>query len=279
MKKIFVILMAALLSCSLVACGNNDKIVLSDDDNIADELEYKNFIYEVNEDGTYEIVKYKKGETVPAKLEIPEKIGEIEVTGIGDNAFTSCKTMESVTIPATVKYIGISAFRDCDELTAVQIPDSVKEIGIAAFFGCDKLTTVKLPAGLKKIEMVTFKNCKVLTGVVLPEGLEAIDEAAFWGCEALTEITIPATVKDMGDAAFYECKGLKKATVVGSALGAAEVVGEGEDAETVEHFIGKIVFNGCPDLEIKWEENTIFAEYAKANDYKAYKAPVETNAQ
>ena len=277
MKKIFVILMAALLTCSLVACGNNDKIVLSDNNKVEDKLVYKNFVYTINEEGTYEIVGFDG--TTPEAIEIPSKIGEVEVTGIGDNAFMN-QPMKTVSIPDTVEYIGISAFRDCDELTAVQIPDSVKEIGVAAFYDCAKLTTVKLPAGLKKIEMVTFKNCKVLTGIVLPEGLETIEDAAFWGCKSLTEITIPTTVKDMGDAAFYECEGLKKATVLGSALGNVEiVVDENGKEHDVEHFIGEIVFNGCPDLAIEWTEGTIFAEYAKANDYKAYKAPVETNAQ
>ena len=118
-----------------------------------------------------------------------------------------------------------------------------------------------------------------MTGIALPEGLETIKDAAFWGCESLTEITVPTTVKDMGDAAFYECKGLKKATVLGSALGNAEIVGEGEDAETVEHFIGEIVFNGCPELEIEWTEGTVFAEYAKANDYKEYKKPDAADAE
>lgn len=272
MKKLVVILLAALLTCSLVACGNNDKVTLSDDENkVADELVYKNFIYDVNAEGTYEIIGYKGAH--PANLEIPSKIGEVEVTGIGEGAFMGANTLGSVKIPETVKYIAQSAFRECDSLVSVEIADSVTSIAFAAFYGCDKLTTVKFPAGLKTIEMVAFKNCKALTGVVLPEGLETIEEAAFWGCEAITSITIPTSVKDMGDAAFYECKGLKKATVLGEALGNAETVGEGDEAEVIEHFIGEIVFNGCPELEVEWTEGTVFAEYAKANGYKEYKKP------
>ena len=272
MKKLFVILMAALLACSLVACGKDDKVVLSDDENkLEDELVYKNFVYDVNGEGTYEIKEYKG--TEPASLEIPAKIGEVAVTGIGANAFIRSKSIE-VIIPNTIEYIGDSAFRDCDKLKSITIPDSVKSIGVGAFYECDALTTVKLSANLKVVEPITFKDCKVLTGIVLPTGLEAIEDAAFWGCAALTEITIPTTVKDMGDAAFYECKGLKKATVLGEALGSAETVGEGEDAEVIEHNIGEIVFKGChDDLAIEWTEGTVFAEYAKANDYKQYVEP------
>ena len=272
MKKIFIMLMAGLMACSLVACGNNDKVVLSDDDKVADELVTEDgFIYEISEDGAYQITGYKGDE--PAVLKIPADIDLVEVTGIADNAFTASKTIKEVKIPNTIEYIGASAFRDCDEITTISIPDSVKEIGEAAFYGCDKLESVKISAGLKVVETITFKNCKALKTINLPEGIEAIEDAAFWGCEALTEITLPTTLKDLGTAAFYECKGLKKATVLGEALGSVETVKDGDKTEEIEHTIGEIAFNGCPELAIEWTEGTVFAEYAKSYDYKQYVAP------
>ena len=271
MKKLFAILIAGLLACSLIACSKDDDKLTGDDNNvIGEEMVYGEFTYDVNGEGTYEITGYTYTGTKPVDVVIPDVITTSDnqtraVTGIGDDAFKAMKTVRSVKIPDSILYIGQFAFYDCDAITSVEIPDSVTEIGVGAFSCCDKLATVKLPTGLKAIENSTFKDCIALTGVTLPEGLESIGEAAFWGCEAITEITVPTSVKDMGDAAFYLCKNLKKATVLGDALGKTE---ESEDGDKTEHTIGEIIFKSCADdLEVVVTEGTEFAKYAEDNKY------------
>ena len=265
MKKLLVILMAALLICSLVSCNKKDDETVGDDNRVADEKVYGNFIYEINGDATCEITGFTYTGIKEIDVEIPEEIDSLTVTGIGADAFKAFKTVKSVKIPSSIEYIAQFAFYDCDAITTIVIPDSVKTIGVGAFWQCDNLTTVTLPQTLKSIENYTFMECKSLTGVILPEGLESIGNAAFWGCKALTEITVPTSVKDMGDAAFYLCESLNKATVLGDALGKDEVISE---KETVEHKIGEIVFNSCSkDLIVVVTEGTAFASYAEANKY------------
>jgi hypothetical protein len=64
------------------------------------------------------------------------------VTGIGDNAFSDCSDLTSITIPAGVTVIGDWAFSYCGGLKSITIPDSVTSIGDYAFYDCASLTDV-----------------------------------------------------------------------------------------------------------------------------------------
>ena len=76
---------------------------------------------------------YYSGEVIiPLTVTYEEKI--YNVTSIGNNAFSYCSGLTSVTIPNSVTSIGESAFSYCSSLNSVTIPNSVISIKHSAFF-------------------------------------------------------------------------------------------------------------------------------------------------
>ena len=99
------------------------------------------------------------------------------VTSIGDEAFSFCRSLTSVTIPDSVTSIGGSAFYKCDSLTSVTIPGSVRSIGGRAFN--DSMTSVTIPEsvtgfGQGFVSMLkdrVFDDCRNVTHITLPASL------------------------------------------------------------------------------------------------------------
>ena len=119
-----------IIKCKDGIVGNGNTVII-------DNLKYK--IY----DDTASLVGYIDP---PENLVIPEKISyegyTLNVTSIGESAFSGCTSLTSVTIPDSVTSIGHSAFYNCTGLTSVTIPNSVTSIGQEAFFNCSNLKSV-----------------------------------------------------------------------------------------------------------------------------------------
>ena len=97
------------------------------------------------------------------------------VTEIGEEAFSWCSSLESVTIPEGVTEIGASAFDGCSSLKSVAIPEGVTEIDEGAFSGCRSLGSISIPGSVREIGKDAFDECPSLARVVvlgeaLPEG-------------------------------------------------------------------------------------------------------------
>lgn len=105
--------------------------------NCADVPEGEEWSYEVNEDGTTcTITGYGEGYVgIDAKdIVFPEKLDGYIVTDIGENAFKSNETVESVTFPETIKNIKSNAFSMCPNLKTVTILSIETAVWARAFW-------------------------------------------------------------------------------------------------------------------------------------------------
>ena len=129
--------------------------------------------------------EYKGDIVIPEEVIYDSKV--YLVTTIGDEAFSFCSALTSVSMPS-VTTIGRYAFEICSALTSVSMP-SVTTIGDWAFYGCSALTSVSMPS-VTTIGNSAFYDCDALTSVHIPASCTSIGINPFAGCTALKEIVV-----------------------------------------------------------------------------------------
>ena len=113
--------------------------------------------------------------TETGAVTIPSSIGGKPVTSIGENAFSYCNGLTSVTMPNSVTNIGHSAFEGCSGLASVTIPDSVTSIGDYAFSGCSGLTSVTFAGNAPELGGDVFSEVGAGCVVRIPRGASGFD--------------------------------------------------------------------------------------------------------
>jgi hypothetical protein len=270
MKKLLSILVAIMLSCTVVAfvgCGGGN----GDNGNTVKELEFvlinNGTEYEVNDIGTCD----------DKEVEIPSTYKNLPVVSIGDYAFYDCDLITSIEIPSSITSIGSYAFSNCNSLTSIEIPDSVASVGDYAFYGCDALTSMEIPKNVESIGNYALSYCasianinvrsdnanyksidgnlyskdgatliqyaigKTDTTFNISENVTSIGACAFFGCEKLASITVDsnnANYKSI-DGNLYSKDGT---TLIQYAVGKTDMAFSIPNSVTS---IGEYAFAGC----------------------------------
>lgn len=211
MKKILALLLAGLLSLSIVSCGNKDEDEENEQDTSVVEQNYieekankGKFEYALNGEGDYEITKYEPYSVSPSDITLPGEVNGRDIVGIAKDAFKAENSIKSVTIPSSYKYISDYAFYDCDSLVTVKLPDSIEEIGVGVFESCNKLSNFTMSKSVSVISNYAFKDCSAITSIDLTSAT-TINKGAFLNCSELTSVTVSDKLEYATKEAFYGC--------------------------------------------------------------------------
>lgn len=168
--------------------------------------------------GAFSDADWLKEIDIPASVQI-----------IGESCFSSCDSLERVTLHEGLLSIKDNAFNDSPVLGNVELPNSLRFMGRRVFCGNTRRTSFTLPPLLTEVPDGTCAYCDSLRVIVLhpgttrigseafagggywhtahlshidlPEGLITIANNAFDG-QPLEEIKIPSTVREIGRYAF-----------------------------------------------------------------------------
>ena len=163
-------------------------------------------------------------------LYVDEIVLPVNLSSIGDNAFTACYSLEKFTIADLnasfkVDSYGVLYSKDgkilykvpanaegITGLNSYVIPTSVEEIKGGAFAGLTNLVSISFEGGrdgasLKSIGDFAFDGCVALSSITLPNSLENIGNYAFRTCYSLAEVIIDnnnSKLFKVGEGAFVD---------------------------------------------------------------------------
>lgn len=236
---------------------------------------------------------------------IPEGVKEI-----GDQAFTGCKGLASVTIPEGVRKISHYAFGECS-IQSVTIPKSVQSIESDAFCECENLTSVTFQdrEDASGIERDIFYNSPNITNVAIPRCVARIAHVLFkdtiWlkksGDFAIVDhflikyqgikanVVIPEGVTEIGCGTFRDCANLQSVTIPKSVEEIDKSVFEGSCPAIIaphipiDDFAPKNKPGACAGfakayldgMELDEEIKEEYLEYIKGQKKKLYPVAVE----
>lgn len=131
-------------------------------------------------------------------------------------AFSDCKEMSAITIPASVKIIYAKTFANCDKLENIVVDegnqtfdsrDNCNAIILTSenkvVKGCKNST---IPNGIKTIGNIAFANTNI-SKIEIPNSVTTIEDSAFYNNE-IASITIPESITKIGASAFAKNKKL-----------------------------------------------------------------------
>lgn len=184
-----------------------------------------------------------------SEVTIPDTLGGVAVTAVGDRAFSYCRNITRIVMPNTIRTLGVSAFEQCISLknitlstaltnlpeyvfsncslTAIHIPKNVKTIHNQAFFRTAQLAALTVDssnASFSAVGNVLYNKAKTtllhcpqgLTKVTFAGTVKSIGSYAFMYCNKITSLVVPASVTKLAENAFFDCAALASLKISGA---------------------------------------------------------------
>lgn len=174
---------------------------------------------------------------------IPAEIDGVAVKQLGQNAFSGCRELASVTLPEGLTRIARGSF-DYTKITVISVPATVTYADPGAFYWAESLEDINVaegnttycskegvlfdkemtmlkryppgktcdkytvPSGVTQIYVGAFSYSKNTSEIVLPDSLETIGSDAFRECSGLKKVDLPDSIKTIPQRCFYDCTAL-----------------------------------------------------------------------
>ena len=130
------------------------------------------------------------------------------IAGVGNEAFSGCSSLKTVTLGDSIGSLGSKAFYNCSSLQEIVIPDSVKTVGEYCFSGCSAMKSAVLGDGLANIAKYTFANCG-LEEIIIGDNITSIGNYAFKGCSGMKSAVLGDGLTEVNGTMFDGCIGLE----------------------------------------------------------------------
>lgn len=144
---------------------------------------------------------------------------------IGEEAFYGCSSITSIAIPQNVNTIGVGAFNECKAVTSFTVDSKNNSFSSVSGVLFDKnqtkliqypigksSTSYTIPNTVSSIEKYSF-NSSNLSTITIPECVISIGNGAFGNCSKLNSIAVPNSVTSVGEYAFNLCTSLTSVTL------------------------------------------------------------------
>ena len=170
-------------------------------------------------------------------------------TMVAATAFSSCRSLETITLPNTITSLGTSVFAKCLSLKSFKVPDGVKTLPQYAFSGCAELESIDFnnvetlsapvcsSVRTPETDNSTYA-CSSLKTLVLSKVKEIPANAFDWNGSAIKSVTIADQAK-VHAKAFVNLTSLKNVTF----LGGYTIVADVADPKNARPF------QGCTNIE------------------------------
>ena len=112
-------------------------------------------------------------------------------TMVAAAAFSSCRSLETITLPDTITFLGASVFAKCLSLKSFEVPDGVTTLPQYAFSGCAEL------------ESIDFNNVETLSSPVCGSVSTPETDNSTYACSSLKTLVL-SKVKEIPAIAFPE---------------------------------------------------------------------------
>ena len=189
------------------------------------------FKFKLLENNTYEIIEFI--DNTISNLTIPSIYNDKLVTSIGYDVFYNNTTIQSITIPSTIKtmkgecfytwnlnkvyYLGtIEDWCNIEFMLLNGFTGSVNPMYRAnEFYMLDssnywyEVTEIVIPNTITTIGKFQFAGFKNITNIFISESVTEIKEFAFFNCSSLIVIDIPDSVLEIASYAFFDCTNLE----------------------------------------------------------------------